>query len=94
MDNTPKRLFFDSGESRSYLSKKFYDANMSVHRLPKFVSTCKGIKIGNGSIIPALFVIPVQLMTNGHIFEIYVVHPQNRLLSRQLRPTFPPAWRE
>ena len=54
MHNTPMKLFFDSGESRSYLSKKFYDANKSLHRLPKFVTTHTGIKIGNGSIIPTL----------------------------------------
>ena len=47
MDNTPMKIFFDSGASRSYLSKKFYDANKSLHRLPKFVTTCTG----NGSII-------------------------------------------
>ena len=73
MDNTPMKLFFDSGASRSYLSKKFNDANKSLHRLPKFVTTCTEIKIGNGSIIPTLFVIPIQFMTNGHIFEIYTI---------------------
>ena len=55
MDNTPMKLFFDSGATRSYLSKKFYDANKSLHKLPKFVTTHTGIKIGNGSIIPTLF---------------------------------------
>ena len=71
MDNTPMKLFFDPEASRSYFSKTFYDANKSLHRLSKFVTTCTGIKIGNGSIIPTLFVIPIQFMTNGHIFEIY-----------------------
>ena len=32
-----------------------------------------GIKTGNGSVIPTLFVIPVQFMTHGHIFEIYTI---------------------
>ena len=73
MDNTPMKLFFDSGASRSYLSKKYYDANKSLHRLPKFSTTCTGIKIGNGSIIPTLFVIPIQFMTHGHIFEVYTI---------------------
>ena len=73
MDNTCMKLFFDSGASRSYLSKKFYNANKCLHRLPKFVTTCTGIKIGNGSIIPTLFMIPIQFMTNGHIFEIYTI---------------------
>ena len=53
------KLLFDSGASRSYLSKKFYDTNKSLHKLPKFVTT--------------LFVIPIQFMTNGHIFEIYTI---------------------
>ena len=73
MDNTSMKLFFDSGASRSYLSKKFYDTNKSLHKLPKFVTSCTGIKIGNGSIIPTLFVIPIQFMINGHIFEIYTI---------------------
>ena len=73
MDSTPMKLFFGSGTSRSYLSKKYYDANKSLHKLPKFSTTCTGIKIGNGSIIPTLFVIPMQFMTHGHIFEIYTI---------------------
>ena len=73
MDNTPMKVFFDSGASRSYLSKKYYDANKSLHKLPKFSTTCTGIKIGTGSIIPTLFVIPIQFMTHGHVFEIYTI---------------------
>ena len=73
MDNTPMKLFFDSGASRSYLSKKYYDASKSLHKLPKFSTTCTGIKIGNGIIIPTLFVIPIQFMTHGHVFEVYTI---------------------
>ena len=73
MDNTPMKLFFDSGASRSYLSKKFYDTNKPLHKLPKFVTSCTGIKIGNGSIVPTLFVIPIQFMTHGHTFEVYTI---------------------
>ena len=72
-DNTPKKLFFASGASTSYLLKKFYDTNKSLHKLAKFVTSCTGIKIGNGSIIPTLFVIPIQFMTNGHIFEVHTI---------------------
>ena len=67
------KLFFDSGASRSYLSEKFYKANNILHKLPKFVTTCTGLKIRNGSIMPTLFVIPIQFMTNGQIFEIYII---------------------
>ena len=44
-----------------------------MHKLPKFSTTCTGIKIGNGSIIPILFVIPIQFITHGHVFEIYTI---------------------
>ena len=70
-DGTPMKLFFDSGASRSYLSKKFYDSYPVLHDMPKFVTTCTGIGIGNGSIVQALFVIPLLFMSCGHTFEIY-----------------------
>ena len=49
-NGTPMKLFFDSGASRSYLSKRFYDSNPVLHDMPKFVTTCTRIRIGNGSI--------------------------------------------
>ena len=72
-NGTPMKLFFDSGASRSYLSKRFYDSNPVLHDVPKFVTTCTGISIGNGSIVPALFVIPILFMTCGHTFEIFTI---------------------
>ena len=36
-------------------------------------STCTGIKIGNGAVIPVDFVFPVQIMIQGHLFEIYTI---------------------
>ena len=67
------KLFFDSGASRSYLSKRFYDFNLVLHDMPKFVTTYTGIRIGNGSIVPALFVIPILFMACGHTFEIFTI---------------------
>ena len=55
-NGTPMKLFFDSGASRSYLSKR-----------------CTGIRIGNGFIVPALFVIPILFMTCEHTFEIFTI---------------------
>ena len=72
-NGTPMKLFFDSGASRSYLSKKFYDFNPVLHDMPKFVRTCTGIRIGNGSIVQALFVIPLLFMSCGHTFEIFTI---------------------
>ena len=39
--------------------------------MPKFVTTCTGIRIGNGSTVQALFVIPLLFMSSGHTFEIF-----------------------
>ena len=72
-NGTPMKLFFDSGASRSYLSKKFYDSNPVLHDMPKFVTICTGIRNGNGSIVQALFVIPLLFMSCGHTFEIFTI---------------------
>ena len=72
-NGTPMQLFFDSGASRNYLSKKFYDSNPVLHDMPKFITTCTGIRIGNGSIVQALFVIPLLFMSCGHTFEILIL---------------------
>ena len=73
IDHTPLKLFFDSGAARSYLSHTFYKATKALHKLPKFTTTCTGIKIGNGSIVQVLFVIQLLFMCHGHVFEIYTI---------------------
>ena len=72
-NGTPMKVFFDAGASRSYLSKKFYDSNPVLHNMPKFVTMCTGIRIGNGSIVQALLVIPLLFMSCGHTFEIFTI---------------------
>ena len=72
-NGTPMKMFFDSGASRSYLSKRFYDTNPMLHDMPKYVTTCTGIRIGNGTIVPAMFVIPILFMACGHTFEIFTI---------------------
>ena len=73
MDQTPLKLFFDSGAIRSYLSHTYNKATKALHNLPKFTTICTGIKIGNGSIVQVLFVIPLLFMCHGHVFEIYSI---------------------
>ena len=72
-DKTELKVFYDLGASMSYMSKGFYDRMEYLHRIPKMRSTCTGIKIGNGAIIPVEFVFPVQIMIQGHLFEIYTI---------------------
>ena len=73
MDQTLLKLFSDSGATRSSLSHTYYKATKALHKLPKFTTTCTGIKIGNGSIVQVLFVIPLLFMCHGHVFEIYTI---------------------
>ena len=47
--------------------------NPVLHNMPKFVTTCTGIRICNGSIVQALFVIPLLFMASGHTFEIFTI---------------------
>ena len=55
MDQTLLKFFFDSSATRSYLSHTFYKATKALHKLPKFTTTCTGIKIGNGSIVQVVY---------------------------------------
>ena len=41
--------------------------------MSKYVTTCTGIRIGNGSIVPALFVIPIFFMACRYTFEIFTI---------------------
>ena len=62
-----------TGATRSYLSHTLYKVTKALHKLPKFTTTCTGIKIGNGSIVQVLFVNPLLFMCHGHVFEIYTI---------------------
>ena len=55
------------------MAKGFYDRTKYLYRIPKLKPSYTGIKIGNGAVIPVDFVIPVQIMIQGHLFEIYTI---------------------
>ena len=69
----PCDVLFDTGASKSYMSKSFYLRNKSLHHLPKFMSSIKNIQVGNGSFVSALFVIPIIICLNSHYFEIFTL---------------------
>ena len=73
MDQIQLKLFFDLGATRGYLSHTYYKATKALYKLPKFTTTYTGIKIGNGSIVQVLFVIPLLFMCHGHVFAIYTI---------------------
>ena len=72
-DKTEVKVFFDLGASKSYMSKGFYEKTGYLHRILNLKSSCTGIKIGNGAVIPVDLVFPVQIMIQGHLFEIYTI---------------------
>ena len=42
------KVFFDTGVTKSYLSRRCYDCNPHLHSLPKFESYSKYLVVGNG----------------------------------------------
>ena len=70
-DKTKVKVFYDLGASKIYMAKSFYEGTKYLHRIPKVKPSCMEINIGNGAVIPVDFVIPVQIMIQGQLFEIY-----------------------
>ena len=44
-----------------------------LHKFPKFQSATRHLQVGNGALVPALFVIPLVFKIQGHIFEVYTL---------------------
>ena len=65
------QLLWDTGTSKSFVSKSFYMHCKSLHTLPKFAATTQKIHVGNGQCV--LFIIPVIVEVHGHRFEIYTL---------------------
>ena len=70
-DGTKLRILFDTGATRSFMSKNFYMKNRQLHLLPKYTSPCKAIMVGSGQCISVLFVIPIIVTIGMHTFEIF-----------------------
>ena len=67
------RHLLDTGASKSYMSKAFYMSHPHLHHFPKFQSAIRHLQVGNGALVPALFVIPLLFKVQGHIFEVYTL---------------------
>ena len=70
-DGTKMRILFDTGATRSFMSKNFYMRNRQLHTLPKFTSPCKAIMVGSGQCVSVLFVIPIIASIGSQVFEIF-----------------------
>ena len=67
---SPIDMLIDSGASKCYMSKTFYDKNPSLHKLPKYKTNIQGLRVGSGELVPAHFLIPVVFKVVKHKFEI------------------------
>ena len=70
-DGTKLRVLFDTGATRSFMSKNYYMNHKQLHSLPKYTSTCKAIMVGSGQCVSVLFVVPIVVTIGPHVFEIY-----------------------
>ena len=73
LDSTECGILVDTGASKSYMSKSYFMRCRSLHSLPKFTSTTTRIQVGNGQYVGVLFVMPVKMTIQNHIFEIFTL---------------------
>ena len=66
-------ILLDTGASKCYMSRAYFERNKILHGLPRLKSTIKSLRVGNGNEVNAHFVIPVLLKIAGHKFEIYAL---------------------
>ena len=53
------------------MSKQYYRRNKSLHEFPKFSSKANIIQVGNEASANILFIIPIIITIQGHMFDIY-----------------------
>ena len=66
-------IILDTGESKSYMSKAYYMHHPHLHYFPKFQSAIRHLQVGNGALVPGLFIIPLLFKIQGHSFEVYTL---------------------
>ena len=79
MDKTPMTVLFDTGASKSYMSKSFYMANTSLHTLPKFSTISKGIIVGNGKFVPVMFITSTKTGSFKFLNRSIPIYPKDNL---------------
>ena len=67
---SPLDILLDTGASKCYMSKTFFDRNESLHKLPRYKTNIQGLRVGSGELVPAYFLVPVVFKVVRHKFEI------------------------
>ena len=73
LDGTECNILVDTGTNKSYMSKSYFLRCKSLHSLPKFTSTARRIQVVTRQYRGELFVIPVIMTIQKHIFEIFTL---------------------
>ena len=73
MGGQPFDMLLDTGAPKCYMSTDFYKKNPQLHTLPKYKTTVKELRMGNGALSPAYFIIPVVFKIVRHKFEMYAL---------------------
>ena len=66
-------ILIDTGASKCYMSKAYYQRNKYLHSLPKFKSKVPKLQVGNGDIVDTHNVIPLVIKIQQHKFELYTL---------------------
>ena len=73
MGGQPFDMLLDTGTSKCYMSTEFYKKNPQLHKLPKYKTMVKELRMGNGALGPAYFIIPVVVKIVRHKFEMHAL---------------------
>ena len=73
MGGQPFDMLLDTGASKCYMSTEFYKRNPQLHKLPKYKTMVKELRMGNEALSPAYFIIPVVFRIVRHKFEMYAL---------------------
>ena len=73
MGGQPFDMLLDTGASKCYMSTEFYKKNPQLHKLPKYKTMVKELRMGNGALSPAYFIIRVVFKIVKHKFEMHAL---------------------
>ena len=73
LDGTECQILFDTGASKSFMSKSYYLHCKTLHSLPKFALKTQRIQVGNAQHVSVLYIIPVIVEIAGHRFKVYTL---------------------
>ena len=71
MDKSELLILIDTGASKCFMSKAYYDKHPILHTAPKYPIKGHNVRVGDGRVLPVLFTTPIVFTTQGHMFEAY-----------------------